>query len=672
MRENNQAKSKSLLQAHEDLRGAARLATLGRRGDVAFELRGGKTTMWVVARRGRAELLALRSGLDADVDGEPIVSDTPDGHVCEWQTALGAMRLKIAFPAEGRATVRCTTSLLPVREVCPTSVSRDLFVLNDAAGTIHTTQRGLRSGVFFASYTDPSPFSVIYLQEFSSLTEFFEVTGGSPAGTVGGTLAEAGYRPPFGEHCILPKSRELIISDAYLALLPDAPEGAGEIARRYLDLLADMYLSIPRPDVEYHDWPSRAERTLRDLSLSPACTYERGGQRYLMPYVGDTEKPPESMVQLTVLVNALEYDGWRSATSALTRSLLEGISRFYDPDIGSVVRWLPEESFGQQSEENMNHESMDSWYLYHALFNLSRLARMGNGSALEIFRKSLPFAVRVARRFDYRWPIFFHLKTLDIIHAESAPGEGGENDVAGLYALVMLHAHELFGDAEHLTEAERAIAAMRDCGFNLGYQMNTTGFAAEATLRLWLLTKRPAYLELSEVCMANLFDNMWLWRCDYGRAWHYRTFFGMFPLHDAPYLAAYEELEAQAKFHELSCARWCRHPARVAVAACRVPKIQPRPRLVLLPRRTTDRKSCGQGAKRPDRTGAVGPARGSAGRMDTMRHGRARTLRVRFGVRLHDPPLRALPRGERPDLLHVSARGVHVGCPRKQPDRDLS
>jgi len=30
----------------------------------------------------------------------------------------------------------------------------------------------------------------------------------------------------------------------------------------------------------------------------------------------------------------------------------------------------------------------------------------------------------------------------------------------------------------------------------------------------------------------------------------YPTFFGLFPLHDAPYLAAYEELEAQAKFHE--------------------------------------------------------------------------------------------------------------------------
>jgi hypothetical protein len=268
-----------------------------------------------------------------------------------------------------------------------------------------------------------------------------------------------------------------------------------------------------------------------------------------MPYVADRSKPPESMVQCTVLVNTLEYERWRGAASALSSTLLRGIERFYDPEIGSVVRWLPGEEFGDQSEEHMDHESMDSWYLYHALFNVGRLALLGDTVARELFVKSLPFAVRVARRFDYRWPIFFNLKTLDIVRAESSPGKGGENDVAGLYALVMLHAYDLLGDATYFAEAERAAQALRGLGFRVGYQMNTTGFAAEAMMRLWKATNDPQYLELSEVCLAGLFDNMWLWRCEYGRARDYRTFFGMFPLHDAPYLAAYEELEAQAKFN---------------------------------------------------------------------------------------------------------------------------
>jgi hypothetical protein len=47
-----------------------------------------------------------------------------------------------------------------------------------------------------------------------------------------------------------------------------------------------------------------------------------------------------------------------------------------------------------------------------------------------------------------------------------------------------------------------------------------------------------------------MFNNMWLWSCEYGFAECYRTFFGMFPLRDAPYIAPYEELETHAKFHD--------------------------------------------------------------------------------------------------------------------------
>ena len=335
-----------------------------------------------------------------------------------------------------------------------------------------------------------------------------------------------------------------------LPSFPIVTPAPNEVAGEYLDLLADVYLALEKPATSYHDWPDRARRTMRDLCLSPSCTYQRGEHRYVMPYVGDTTKPPESMVQLTVLVNTLEYEAWRGSDGPLSRGLLQGFDKFFDSKIGSVVRWLPGEAFGEQSEELMDHESMDSWYLYHALFNVSRLATLGNGAARTILRESLPFATRVARRFNYRWPIFFNLRTLEIVRAESEPGKGGERDVAGLYALVMLHAHELFGDGEYLEEAKRAAAAMSGLGFRLAYQTNTTGFAAEAALRLWLLTKDRSYLEMSELCMANIFDNMWLWQGGYGRGSHYRTFFGLFPLHDAPYLAAYEELETQAKFHD--------------------------------------------------------------------------------------------------------------------------
>ena len=351
---------------------------------------------------------------------------------------------------------------------------------------------------------------------------------------------------------ILKGGREIVVSDAYLTVSERQPANEAEAAALYLDLLAETYLCLPRPQPEYRDWPQRAERTLLDLSVSPDCTSVRNGFRYLKPYVADDAKPPESMVQFTVATNIHEYERWSKRETALAAALRATLPTFFDETAGAIVRWLPGAEFDDvQGEENMNHSAMDSWYLHHALFNTWRMAcECESPDAKRLFRDSLPFVMRVARRFDYRWPIFFDLRTLDVIRAESQPGMGGETDVGGIYALVMLHAHEMFGDDEYLQEAKKGAESLRGLGFTLGYQLNTTGFAAEAALRLWKLTGDRWYLELSEICMANIFDNMWLWECKYGNAKYYRNFFGLFPLRDAPYIAPYEELEAQAKFFD--------------------------------------------------------------------------------------------------------------------------
>ena len=534
-----------------DVHGAEPLGRLTTRANVTFDARRGRRNLWLVAGVDGRDVAALRIGHGGDDLDAPVTrTETADGVVFEFASAIGALRAKVTFPGDG-ALVRCTTSLLAAGDVAIPFWPRDLYVLDAPSGTVHTAQRGLRSGVVFASTDDPSPCTLFYFQNFSSLTDYFEATKRSPSDSVGGRWPELGYAPPAGDGCVLPKSREIVVSDAFLTLSDAVPKNDAAVAATYLDLLAGTYLCLPRPPVAYHDWPARAAQTLRDVSFSPACTYVRRGTRYAVPYVGDETKPPESMVQLTLAVNAGEYARRNGEADAFASALAATAGTFFDEDAGSLVRWLPGEDFGaSQAEDNMNHDDMDSWYLHHALFNLSRLASGGDERAREHFERSLPFAIRAARRFNYRWPIFFNLRTLDVVRAESAPGKGGECDVGGLYALVMLHAHELFGDPEYLAEAERGVLHLRDLGFALGYQMNTTGFAAEAAMRLWKKTQNRTYLELSEICMANLFDNMWLWQCDYGHGRHYRTFFGLFPLHDAPYLAAYEELEAQAKFHD--------------------------------------------------------------------------------------------------------------------------
>ena len=115
----------------------------------------------------------------------------------------------------------------------------------------------------------------------------------------------------------------------------------------------------------------------------------------------------------------------------------------------------------------------------------------------------------------------------------------------------MLQAHRLTGRAEYLEEAERGAASLEGRGFRLGYQMNTTMLGAQAMLRLWASTDDDRYGDLFETCVANFVDNLGLWECRYGTGLAQMTFFGSFPLHDAPYLAAYEEAEIVAIIHEL-------------------------------------------------------------------------------------------------------------------------
>lgn len=535
-----------------DLRDARGLSALESRGGVAVRVARGSRNIWLIFALGKTDAMTLRLGPNVGDIRNVAQSATSDGgFMFEFANPLGAARVKVTFPIPGKPAVRCTTSLIPSSDTAITYWPRDLYALNSPTGKVHTFQRGLRTGIVFGTTDLPVPFAFFYLQNFSTLTEYFSATKRTPADTVAGTWPEFGYAPPAGPDCVLPKAREIVISDAYLVLSLGGCEGTAAAAAQYLDMLADVYLALDRPDVAYHDWAGRAESALAGLTLSSVCTYERGGRRYLMPYVADDTKPPESMVQFTVAVNVAEYDAWRGEKSALWTALVATAPSFYNKELPSLVRWLPGEKFApEQADDNMSHTAMDSWYLCHALFNVSRIGLTGDAKAMAIFENSLPFLIRVAHRFDYRWPIFFDLKTLDVIRAEAAPGSGGETDVAGLYALVMLQAFETLGDKKYLQEAEVALGRLQGLGFDLAYQLNTTGFGAEAAMKLWKLTGKREYLELSEVCMANLFDNMWLWQCDYGNARHYRPFFGLFPLRDAPYIAAYEELEAHAKFHQ--------------------------------------------------------------------------------------------------------------------------
>lgn len=551
-----QTSTSTLLEAIADLDDLG--AALGKSSAGApfrCEVRQGKQSLWILARFPGRCGIALRTAHSPGTQLE-IADFRTEANVLSVDlfAPMGRWRLRCEFPTRKRRLLHFTTWLTPSKRLKLPFWPRDLYPFGAGGphatqGTVHTAQRGPRTGMVFASLEEPRGGTFLYVQHLTSLAKYADATQTSPAGRVGGEWPELGYSPAPNDDHYLAEGEEVVMSDAFVAMDAELPANARASARLFLDLLAQVYVALPRPAASPHDWPAQAQKTVRDLAFSPKCTYVRQGRRYLTPYVGDEQKPPESMVQLTACVALLEYEQWTGRRFTIAERLLQNAESFFEPRIDCCVRWLPGEAFGHVVEDGQKHENMDSWYLYHILFNLSRLARMGNRSALRLFRRSLPYAIAVARRFAYDFPIFFDLNTLAVVRGESKPGAGGEHDVAGLYSLIMIHAHELFGGQSYLHEAKKAAAKLEELGFHLGYQMNTTGFAAEALLRLYLKTSETVYLENSYVCLANMFENMWIWEADYGHARHYRTFFGLFPLRDAPYLAAYEELEALAKFH---------------------------------------------------------------------------------------------------------------------------
>jgi hypothetical protein len=532
--------------------------TYKRQEDFSFEVWLGRQSLWLCATWPSGGQVALRAAYSPDSKLAQC-SVAEDESVIEYHLSalVGEIRVRLELPEPGQALLRWTTWLTPAQDLLIPFWPRDVYPLDEKGdplttrGIMHASQRDARGSVLYVTLTQPRSGSLLYLQNLTALNNYCEKTQVAPLKVVGGGWPELGYALPPTKDKPLPAGQEVVLSDAFVCLSPKLPSDEQAAAGLFLDLLADIYLHLPQPETSYRPWLHRADETLAALTHSPDCSVEKGNHRYLNAYVGLSNKPPESMVQLAVLVPLVEYAEWRGQELPLIQELKANLPTFYNQQLQTMVRWLPTDDFpAQDREEHESHRVMDSWYLYHTLLNLGRLALRGDEEARRLFLDSLDYAVKVAQHFQYQWPIFYDPVTLEVIKAEAKPGDGGETDVPGLYAHVMLQARDITGNAAYLEEAKRAAKSLEGLGFDLVYQFNSTVFSAVALIRLWDETGDELYRGLSYVCLANIFHNLWLWECDYGYARHYGTFLGLPPLLDAAYLAIYEELESLAAFQK--------------------------------------------------------------------------------------------------------------------------
>ena len=469
----------------------------------------------------------------------------------------GKQKLTIILHTEAEYPIlHYTTTLTPAKDLLLPYWPKDiLFTGKDnnaenTRGKVYSSQFGTRTGFMYMSQTKPKSASILYLQNLTALAGYCDQTETSAGDTVGGEWPEMGFSLPPSKKP-LKGGKEVVIADALVAFHHEVPSDEPDMIQLYLNMLASIYVLLPKPQTNYKHWPSILEKGLKDLIESPGCWSQVAGHKYLNAYVSDYETPPEIMVQLAVLLPLLDYKEWSKNELEVMKTIKDGLPAFYDKKLGTIMRWLPAaEDQLKGEEEQKTPKVMDSWYLHHPLLNLSRLALKGDQQAKQLFMDSLDFAIRVAHHFNYQWPVFYKMDTLEIIKAETAAGKGGEKDVAGIYTHVMLQAFELTGNKRYLAEAEKAANTLQGYGFDIFYQANNTAFSSGALLRLYKITKNELYLQLSYMCLAGIFRNVQLWDCNYGYGKNFPKFFSLYPLNDAPYTAVYEEQEVFCALHD--------------------------------------------------------------------------------------------------------------------------
>ncbi|SHG33186.1 hypothetical protein [Flavobacterium defluvii] len=514
-------------------------------------------SLWLTVENPQAGTTAFRLAFGINgIFGKTSVTRTQKGLEIKASTRLGNYTITVTFPKSRHTIFRYTTVFTASFPFLIPFWPRDIVQLTktgrieNTIGTVHVKQTGARSGHLFFSMNKPSNGSVFYFQNLTAMSAYCDATKTSLSETVGGEWPEIGFQFPVNPDIPVPEGIPYTISDAFVILEEKVLEKATELSAAFLDFLSEIYLLLPKPEPQYQDWLAIAQQALNSLYLNKGCWTVINGTPYLNAYAGDYDTPAEIMVQLAVLLPLQEYLIWSQQTHPVYDDLSRGITDFYDDRVKSIVRWHPaRENQLDKSEEQKKEMVMDSWYLHHPLLNLARLALRGDKTAERLFLDSIDYAIKVARHFDYNWPVFYKMTTLEVIKAETSPGNGGEKDVPGSYAHIMFLAYKLTGEKRFFTEAAKAVKHLEGLGFHIFYQANNTAFTAGALAEMYRETQDEKYLSLSYSCLAGIFKNVQLWDCGYGYGKNFPNFFSVFPLNDAPYTAAYEEFEVFAALH---------------------------------------------------------------------------------------------------------------------------
>src|SRR4051794_11672542 len=337
------------------------IGEFSRRG-FKFRVHASGQSLWILVEWPDGGMSATRAVYSPGFDCRVIeVSNDDDSVRISTESPIGVYHTVVDFPGgKNSPLLHWRTSLAPAEDLLITDWPADFFPLGDgadplvSAGTIHATQSGPTGPALFATVNRPWSGSFLYVQNLTALNSYIEKTHSDPKNRMVSRWPELGFTLPTSTEHAVPAGEDTVIGDAYILPSEESPTDKLEAARLFLDMYADIYLALPKPQATFRDWARRVNMTVRDLMHSGACSREIDGHKYLLAYVGADDRPPESMVQLAVLLPMIEYAQWSGENIPLAAALRDNLPTFYRNDIKTIVRWLPSRDHLTNGEEHMN------------------------------------------------------------------------------------------------------------------------------------------------------------------------------------------------------------------------------------------------------------------------------------------------------------------------------
>jgi hypothetical protein len=202
-------------------------------------------------------------------------------------------------------------------------------------------------------------------------------------------------------------------------------------------------------------WKEFAAATVGDLQEKSTTRVEVNGRAGLRAYVKDSsqiwQQPADNFELMTVadvLWPSLLYLRLHPSSSYETEchELLAGLPSFYHEDTQSISN-----DFVRKPNERA-----DSWYPFeNGLVKYPAIGSLaGSKDITDHFLEAFKTAQKMARQYDYLFPIYYQVSTL------LAEGAGTNYAIGGLYAWAAILAHRLTAEEHYREEARRAIQVL--------------------------------------------------------------------------------------------------------------------------------------------------------------------------------------------------------------------